>query len=135
MPLVACDGSFDALRQCVERGGLVGLLPDQRPASGRASIAARFLGRAAAGFSPGLARLHACTGAPVWVAFLLLDGPGERGPATRLRLERLAPRRTRDAAAAAVGADGGAALTQAYADALAEAVQRAPAQYLWLHRR
>ena len=126
-------GAAPAMRRALRRGGLVGMLPDQRPS--RAGVAASFLGREV-DFSPGLAALRHATGAPVWFCVLLLEP--ER-PRLRLHLRRLAER----APPPAEGADGGEArvlvdgqpLVQAYADALSSAVEAHPAQYFWWHRR
>lgn len=142
-------GAAPAMRAALRRGGLVGMLPDQRPS--RSGVAATFL-RQAVDFSPGLATLHHATGAPVWFCVLLLDADrrpdrqrpdphtaGERpGPALRLHLLRLAERR----APVPPKADGAtpppvdcAPLVQAYADALSTAVEAQPEQYFWWHRR
>ena len=142
-------GAAPAMRAALRRGGLVGMLPDQRPS--RSGVAATFL-RQAVDFSPGLATLHHATGAPVWFCVLLLDADrqtdrqqpdqhttAERpSPTLRLHLLRLAERRP-PAAAAADGAAPPpvdcAPLVQAYADALSSAVEASPEQYFWWHKR
>ena len=142
-------GAAPAMRAALGRGGLAGMLPDQRPS--RPGVAATFL-RQAVDFSPGLATLHHATGAPVWFCVLLLDvdrqtdpqkpeqrTTGERpSPALRLHLLRLAERRP----PAPPAADGAtpppvdcAPLVQAYADALSSAVEANPEQYFWWHKR
>jgi len=127
-------GAAPAMRAALRRGGLVGMLPDQRPS--RPGVAATFL-RQAVDFSPGLATLHHATGAPVWFCVLLLDAERPR-PALRLHLLRLAERRP----PAPPAADGAALppvdcapLVQAYAHALSGAVEASPEQYFWWHRR
>ena len=123
-------GAAPEMRAALRRGGLVGMLPDQRPS--RPGVAATFL-REHVDFSPGLAALHHATGAPVWFCVLLLDA--ER-PALRLQLLRLAERRPAPAAAHGPEARVDCApLVQAYADALGSAVEASPEQYFWWHRR
>ena len=142
-------GAAPAMRAALRRGGLVGMLPDQRPS--RSGVPATFL-RQAVDFSPGIATLHHATGAPVWFCVLLLDAEqtdrqkpdqhttgGERPrPALRLHLLRLAERRP----PAPPAADGAAPppvdcapLVQAYAAALSSAVEANPEQYFWWHKR
>ena len=89
-------------------------------------------------FSHGAAALHAATGAPVWFAVLLLE-PDQHAPegfALRLHTARLAARRAPGSANdVGVPPTCATALMQAYADALTDAVRRAPSQYFWWHRR
>lgn len=126
-------GSIATLRRALQRGGVAGLLPDQRPAAGRTSVPVRSMLGAPCALSIGACALHASTGCPVWfVALTLSDDRDEDGadgssrPAAVLTLTRLAAR----------GAcEGGEALANAYAAALDAAVRRWPAQYFWWHDR
>ena len=146
MALVQSSGSLGTLRDALGIGGLVGLLPDQRPSANGASVSAVLLGQPSE-FSPGLGLLHAYTHAPVWFAALMAD---PASPTTvRLHLQRLA---ARGPAACPSGSDSSAllvaaaddtgqvqatttALMQTYADAVSTLVRSAPSQYLWFHRR
>ena len=128
MALVADHGSAPALRRALERGGVVGLLPDQRPS--RAAVTVDFLGRPTA-FGAGVASLRRATGAPVWFVALVLDHDASGAPLLRLRIEQLAPRRDGQAPSEA----DDASLTQSYADALGATIAEYPEQYFWWHRR
>tara|TARA_B110001452_G_scaffold206398_1_gene176483 strand:+ start:1905 stop:2294 length:390 start_codon:yes stop_codon:yes gene_type:complete len=123
------------MRRALRAGGLVGMLPDQRPS--HAGVPATLLGHAVE-FSPGLATLHQDTGAPVWFALLLLDGAvGSSPPRLRFHLARLTPRVEPMPTERIDGRDGasGAALVRAYADALSDAIESHPEQFFWWHRR
>ena len=163
LPLLADRGSMDELRRAVDRGGLVGMLPDQRP-SRPSAIRSSFIDRPT-DFPPGFAALHAATGAPVWFAALLLDDPPPGGGvALRLDLKRLVTRRLPSEPAYGSGGSakvictrasdrrggpaqsdvtttdkclctGAQCLVHAYAHALSCAVRAAPSQYFWWHRR
>jgi len=144
MTLLPAHGSGSALRRALRTGGLVGLVADQRPATGGARVPVILLGQASE-LSPGLAALHRSTGAPVWFAVVLVErsqtvcGQSDSSLELRLHLERLAPRnpnahpsehgRVRPLAAECD------VLMQAYADAVSRTVHSAPSQYYWLHRR
>ena len=131
---IAClsaSGSHAALRRALCLGGIVGIVPDQRPADRQTSVTATLFGQPSA-FSPGLTVLHRETGAPVWFAAMLVD---HSSGSTRLRLhlERLAARA--EAEAPLTVGSSAVELMQRYADVLSSLVRRAPAQYLWFHRR
>ena len=133
MPLVADHGSAPALRRALARGGVVGLLSDQRPS--RAAVTVDFLGRPTA-FGAGVASLRRASGAPVWFVALVLDHDASGAPLLRLRLEQLAPRRDSVSPAdAGETPSSDASLTQSYADALGATIAEFPAQYFWWHRR
>ena len=133
------DGSLSELKESLCKGGLVGLLPDQRPAAGHGSVSVRMLGEACE-LSPGISALHAATGCPVWFAALVLCKSSDAS----LTLTRLAPRRRGGSAQCEPGhvacgddvaTEDAAHVSQAYADALDAAVRCAPAQFFWFHDR
>lgn len=136
LTLMAADGCCKALRRSLALGGLVGLVADQRPASGRASVAAELLGQQSE-FSPGLVALHRSTGAPVWFAAVIVDSTSPTRTCLRLHLERLAPRAGTPTASTTTASTMAAAdkLVQCYADAVTRMVRTAPEQFYWFHRR
>ena len=155
MAALSDAGSIGVLRSALKDGGVVGLLADQRPSDGHAALQAVLFGEHSA-FSPGLSSLHHTTGAPVWLAVLLLEAL-DGASSLRLHLERLAPRSdvgplqpsaNRPASSRPLPREPAPKarpstippmdpleLTQAYADALTAIVKREPAQYFWFHRR
>lgn len=113
----------EALRSLAE-GRVVALLADQN--AHRGGIFLPFFGRLAS-TARGPAVLAARAGAQVWVGFATRDpGPEQR---YTLRLERLAfsPRGRAD--------EDAAALMALYGSRLEEAIESAPEQYFWQHRR
>lgn len=139
MALVADRGSLGTLRDALQRGGLVGLVADQRPSMGRPTVQARLLGEECQ-LSHGLEILRRDTGAPVWFAALVVDAESGGTTVMQLILSKLAGRRppvsTKDATqdCACDGATPGG-ITQAYADAVTAVATRWPAQWFWWHDR
>ena len=139
--LVPDAGSLGALRSALLTGGLVGLLPDQRPGNDSATVTAkRMLGIESCELSAGMAKLRQDTGCAVWFAALLAVEEEEEvammtaattRPRLRLVLTRLASRQNE----AVVGAAEAEGVVNAYAEALDAAIATAPSQYFWFHDR
>lgn len=117
------EASRRALRSLAE-GRVVALLGDQSAHGG--GVLVPFFGRPAV-TARGPALFAVRSGAPVFVAFALRDGgwPARYG----IRFERLSLAPTGDVEEDVL------ALTRAYTRALEVAVQAAPEQYFWQHRR
>ena len=133
--MVPDDGSLETLRQALAAGGVVGVLPDQRPSADKPRLAVTMLGRPCH-VAAGWCRLAIGSGCAVWFAALLHDDNAHHHH-LELRLTRLSAAARDGAEAPSGGAAEAAAraLAQAYADALDAAVAAAPAQYFWLHDR
>ena len=112
------------LLERLERGVLVGLLPDQNTRHG---VEADFLGKPARTYR-GPAVLHLRSGAPLLVGLVYrrADDPTRHRAALRL-LPSHAPSDDRQADIRAV--------TQRICDAMSELILVEPSQYLWMHRR
>jgi lauroyl/myristoyl acyltransferase len=164
MALLPDRGSLPRLRKLLNRGGVVGLLGDQRPAPGRSTATVTLMGESCEA-SIGIGDLHATTGAPVWFATMTLDYVDSvHRPVLNLCLKKLAGRcvlpRGHSEPSSAVAADVVVAaaapgtvrgpgvsrgreglhqvqhrVLQAYADAVTAAVRTTPAQYFWFHDR
>jgi len=130
VPLLPARGSWRALLGALEAGGVVGLVPDQRPGPGRGR-AARFLG-AEALFDDGIGRLHEATGAPVWLVLAVCREGGAR-EGLDVSWTQLAPRQRSNTPR--TPGDAAGAVVERYAAALERAVVQHPAQYLWVHDR
>ena len=139
--LIPDRGSLSALKEALHRGGIVGLLPDQRPAVPCTApeetthpLPIELLGQPCT-LSPGICALHSATGAPVWFAALLLE-PG--APAFRLRLVRLVERSGHPDSVEEdlpERAHTARSLAQAYARTMSQCVAETPDQYFWWHDR
>jgi len=117
------DAAREASRS-LRQGRVVALLGDQHAHSGGISLP--FFGRLAS-TTRGPALLAGGTGAAVWVAFALRDpGPAQR---YRVTFEPLPFTPTGH------GEEDAATLMGTYARVLEGAIQSAPEQYFWQHRR
>jgi len=117
------DASREALRSLAD-GRVVAMLGDQQ--AHRGGIALPFFGRPAS-TSRGSALFALRAGAPVFVAFCL-RAPG-REPLYDVRFTPLTAPSSGDTEADVI------ALLTAYGSALEEAIETAPDQYFWHHRR
>lgn len=108
----------------LQRGSVVGILPDQQPKRGEGEFAP-FFGRPAATMSL-LGRLAARTGATVLIAYCERIGDDARGPRFALHVER-----ANDAIASADVAVSLAALNAE----VERVARRDPAQYQWTYKR
>lgn len=117
------DAAREGLRSLSE-GNVLALLGDQRPHGG--GVLVPFFGREAA-TARGPALLATRTGASVWVAFAVRD-PGSP-PRYTVRFQPLPFTPSGDSEA-----DARVLMTR-YASVLEEAIEAAPEQYFWQHRR
>jgi KDO2-lipid IV(A) lauroyltransferase len=122
LTLLAASGSGRALIETLKRGACVGFVLDQHTPGG---VVVDFFGRPAA-TTPGLARLHELSRAPVVPAFLVRTSDtahrivvGDEIPFVRAA--------TREATVCT--------MTQQYTHAIESMVRAHPEQWLWLHRR
>lgn len=123
--MVQSRGSRSLLQQVLERGGLVGILPDQR-CSSSSGITCNFLGRPTtchSGFARMYAEVEACRS--LWFV-VCKDADGMFDIVAKRIHERTS--------------DGGQKveaekLVEAYNQLLEDEVLRSPEQYLWMHNR
>ncbi|MEY2342780.1 lysophospholipid acyltransferase family protein [Acidithiobacillus sp. IBUN Pt1247-S3] len=119
--LVAKDGGIRGLLQALQKGEVVGVLPDQN-VDPREGVFAPFFGRPAC-TTPLLARLAQRRGSPVFGLFAYRLSAGEGFEIEIVPLPDGFPSGDDEADAAAMNA------------ALEAAIRRAPEQYWWVHRR
>ena len=117
------DAAREALRS-LGRGRVVALLGDQSAHGGGFFLP--FFGKLAS-TARGPALFAARTGAPVWVAFAVRDRGRDQRYTVTFEALPFAPTGSPE--------EDAAALMGAYARRLEEAVQAAPEQYFWQHRR
>lgn len=108
----------------LQRGGVVGILPDQQPKRGEGEFAP-FFKRSAATMSL-LGRLASRTGATVLIAYCERIGDDARGPRFSLHVEP---------GNEAIGSDDVAISTAALNADVERVARRDPAQYQWTYKR
>ncbi|MHC4392052.1 MAG: lysophospholipid acyltransferase family protein, partial [Planctomycetota bacterium] len=116
--------TFSTLREALQRGDWIGVLPDQRPRRGR-GVEVQFLGKPARLFQ-GPALLHLETGAPIAYCFGTRQNEPGRHHVTFEFLTPRTPTEDREADVRAV--------MQQIADAMERAIRRHPDHYFWFHR-
>lgn len=129
-PVAADAAALQRLAQALTAGDCVCMLPDVRPSHAGTTVS--FAG-GQRDMPPGLGRLHARTGAPVWLALVIADDR-PRGVARRpfsVVFVRVVARAQPEGA---VDPALVASVMQAYADALGPLVVAHATQYLWSHR-
>jgi len=138
-------GSMGVLQSVINRGGVVGMLPDQRSTSG--SCLLPFLGRQCRCMD-GFARLQISTAAPVWfVTCELTDehscsresGRYDQETCAHVSAFRLCSGSAcdleRGTSASGISASAAADTVSRYNRLLEKAIMRTPCQYLWAHDR
>lgn len=131
VPVAVDAAALQRLAQALAARDCVCMLPDVRPSHGGVTVT--FAG-SQRDLPPGLGRLHARTGAPVWLALVIADeGPSGvvRRPFSVVFVRVMARAQPTEGA---IDPALVASVMQAYADALGPLVVAHATQYLWSHR-
>jgi len=120
--LIKDKGSMSELQQVLQRGGMIGLVTDQRPTS-KHSVKVKFFGQEVSSFS-GFALLHQRVLSPIWF-IALIEEKKQCDKPFKLIVKNITPTN---------GIDIGN-LVQTYYSILEELVILYPEQYYWIHDR